>query len=236
MQIEKLHTPEEVVAECAVVIDVLRAFTTAAFVFSVGAHKIIPVADPEEPFELKRRNANYLLMGEIQEEPIPGFDFGNSPTEIQKLDLSGRTVVQRTSAGTQGVVRSRKSQTILISIFVVAEATLKRILNLNPQKISFVNTGKYNGDEDLALADYLETKIKNNHQTDAQPFIRRVESSPEGTFFSSSQHPQFPVSDLKHATSIDLFPFAMELCCDTVLPAIYAVDEYGKSKYSNIND
>src|SRR5208282_5212468 len=105
MQIEKLHTPEEVVAECAVIIDVLRAFTTAAFAFSVGAHKIIPVSSPEDAFNLKRQNPDYLLMGEIQGKPIQGFDFGNSPTEIQGLDLKGKTIVQRTSAGTQGIVR-----------------------------------------------------------------------------------------------------------------------------------
>ncbi len=151
MQIEKLHTPEEIVAECAVIIDVLRAFTTAAFAFSAGAHKIIPVASPEEAFELKRKNANYLLMGEIQGKPIPGFDFGNSPTESSNLDLSGKTIIQRTSAGTQGIVRSHKSKKILVSSFVVAEATLKRILKLNPGKVSFIVTGKYNGDEDLRL-------------------------------------------------------------------------------------
>jgi 2-phosphosulfolactate phosphatase len=228
MQIEKLHTPEEVVAECAVIIDVLRAFTTAAFAFSAGAHKIIPVSCPNEALHLKRQNGDYLLIGEVQGKPIPGFDFGNSPTEIKHLDLRGKTIVQRTSAGTQGIIRSSKSRKILISSFVVAEATCKRILNLNPGKVSFVVTGKCNGDEDLALADYLESKLKNNSQPDATTFIQRVIFSPEGSIFSSSQHPYFPLSDLRHAISVDLFPFAMELWCDGSLSAIYPVDEFGK--------
>lgn len=33
MIIEKLHIPHKVEAECVVVIDVLRAFTTAAYIF-----------------------------------------------------------------------------------------------------------------------------------------------------------------------------------------------------------
>ena len=34
--------------------------------------------------------------------PLPGFDLANSPVEIEQLDLRGRTVYQRTTAGTQG--------------------------------------------------------------------------------------------------------------------------------------
>jgi phosphosulfolactate phosphohydrolase-like enzyme len=101
--------------------------------------------------------------------------------------------------------------------------------------VSFIVTGKYNGDEDLALADYLEGKIRNNKQIDPKTFIQRVESSPEGLFFSSSQHPQFPLSDLRYATSIDLFPFAMELCYEEGSScAIFPVDELGKIKRGNL--
>lgn len=236
MQIEKLHTPEEVVVECAIIIDVLRAFTTAAFAFASGAEMIIPVATQETAFELKKLNPNYLLMGEREGHPIPGFDFGNSPSEILKQNLTGKALVQRTSAGTQGIARSSKSKKILVSSFVVAEATLKRILKLNPSKVSFVITGRNNGDEDLALADYLESKIKNNRTVDAQPFIQRVMSSPDGLFFASSGHPHFPDSDLKHATSIDLFPFAMEIQENTFHPIIYAVNEYGKRIHCSGNE
>lgn len=101
-------------------------------------------------------------MGEIGGLPIAGFDFGNSPSEIKKLDLTGKTIIQRTSAGTQGVVRSIHSKKILVSSFVVAEATLKRIQNIGPKNLSFVITGQMNGDEDFALADYIES----NNTTD----------------------------------------------------------------------
>ena len=132
IRINKLQTPDSVLDECVIVIDVLRAFTTAAFAFSVGAAKIIPVSTADEAFSIKSRISNSPLMGEVGGLPIPGFDFGNSPTEIKKLDLTGKIIIQRTSAGTQGVVRSIRSKKILVSNFVVAEATLQRIQTISP--------------------------------------------------------------------------------------------------------
>jgi 2-phosphosulfolactate phosphatase len=49
-----------------------------------------------------------MACGEVNGLPPEGFDFGNSPTQVMKLDLRGRALVQRTSAGTQGIVRSVK--------------------------------------------------------------------------------------------------------------------------------
>lgn len=226
MKITKLHDPQEVAETCVVVIDVLRAFTTAAFAFSRGASKIIAVSTQEEAFALRDRNSNYLIMGELNGLPIPGFNYSNSPTEISQLDLKGRTLIQRTSAGTQGIVRSFKSDTILISSFVVAEATLKRIRQLNPPKLAFIITGTTDGDEDLALAEYLESKIHTPH-TDPQPYIHRVKHSPEGLFLSTSTDPRHPQTDLHCATSLDKFPFAMEVFKENGLPVIYPVDEMG---------
>ena len=87
----------------AVIVDVFRAFTTAAFCVGAGAREIVLVADHEHALALKREDPDLFLTGEIGGKPIAGFDVGNSPSAIEHLDLRGRRVVQRTSAGTQGV-------------------------------------------------------------------------------------------------------------------------------------
>src|SRR5512132_1216103 len=89
-----------------VVIDVIRAFTNAAFAFSRGAKEIYPVSTVEEALQFKTIVPEVLACGEVGGFPPGGFDFGNSPTQTNTLDLSGRVIVQRTGAGTQGVVRS----------------------------------------------------------------------------------------------------------------------------------
>ena len=61
------------VADVVVVVDVLRAFTTAAFAFDRGAEEIFLVSTVEEAFELKERRSDYLLIGEVDGSPVEGF-------------------------------------------------------------------------------------------------------------------------------------------------------------------
>jgi len=88
-----------------VVIDVLRAFTTAAFAFHSGAKEIYPAASVEDTMGLKARIPGALVMDEVDGYKPEGFDFSNSPADIQQADLHNRSLVQHTSAGTQGIIR-----------------------------------------------------------------------------------------------------------------------------------
>jgi len=65
-----------------VVIDVVRAFTAAAFALGAGARDIVLVETVEEAFHLRSTFPGSLLMGEEMGEPIPGFDSGSSPAEL----------------------------------------------------------------------------------------------------------------------------------------------------------
>lgn len=101
-----------------VVIDVLRAFTTAAYAFAAGIEEIELVATPEEA--LARPG---FRMGEVGGRLIPAFDHNNSPSGLVGRRLSGRAV-QRTSAGTQGVVLATRAESLWLGSLVVAGAGL----------------------------------------------------------------------------------------------------------------
>ncbi|MEI8309290.1 MAG: 2-phosphosulfolactate phosphatase, partial [Verrucomicrobiota bacterium] len=68
-------------ADAAVVIDVLRAFSTAAVALDRGAVEIYPVLDVAEAFARRAREPELVLMGETDCRPVPGFDLGNSPVD-----------------------------------------------------------------------------------------------------------------------------------------------------------
>ena len=194
-----------------VVIDVIRAFTNAAFAFSRGAREIYPVSKVEEAWQLKAQIPGALVCGEVGGTPLEGFDFGNSPTQTSLLDLTGRVIVQRTSAGTQGIVRSVNASTMFAASLVVASATAARILNLGTESVAFVITGqvgKENGDEDLSCAEYLESLLR-GQRPNPVPYIDRVYRSRDALFPLDPGFPAFPKSDLDHCTNIDAFNFAM---------------------------
>lgn len=166
-----------------VVIDVLRAFTTAAYAFAAGAREIRLVSTIDEAFRMHEEDNSLILIGEQDGLPINGFDFGNSPLEIGSALLTGKNLVQRTSAGTQGVVYCRHVDHMILGSFVVAEAIVRYIQSQSPDCVSFIVTGANNGDEDAALAEYLTSKLL-LQPTSSLPFLNRVRNSPEGILFA----------------------------------------------------
>jgi len=203
--LETCHTATGIV----LVIDVLRAFSTAAYAFSRGAKEIFLVSEVEEALALKELTPNSKAMGEVGGLPPQGFDFGNSPTRILEEDLAGITLIQRTGAGTQGAVRSKNADTMLAVSFVVAKATMEYALRLKPDEITFVITGGTDNAEDLACAEFLQKQFL-GQAVDTSNYIHRVISSRDA-LQHMEDHPQFPRSDLDYCTRINAFDFAMPI-------------------------
>jgi 2-phosphosulfolactate phosphatase len=191
------------------IIDVLRAFSTAAYAFSRGAKEIRLVSGIQEALDLKAKLPNAKAMGEVGGLPPEGFDFGNSPTRILEHDLTGITLIQRTGAGTQGAVRAVNAEVMLATSFVVAQATMNYVLNLEPAEVSFVITGGMNNDEDVVCAEFLERQFT-GQKMEADEVIRRVIASRDA-LQHMEEHPQFPKSDLDYCSRIDAFDFAMPI-------------------------
>lgn len=204
--LETCHTAMGVV----IVIDVIRAFTNAAFAFSRGAKEIYPVSGVDEALQLKAETPNSLACGEVGGLPPEGFDFGNSPTQTNLLDLRGKVIVQRTGAGTQGIVRSVNATTMLAASLVVASATVNYLQKLKPHEVTFVITGETfsGGEEDFACAEYLAALLK-GQQPDPAPYIERVFKSRDALMHLDPNLPAFPRTDLDHCSNIDAFDFAM---------------------------
>jgi len=223
--LETCHTATGTV----VAIDVIRAFTTAAFAFAAGARDIVLAGQVEEALALRERFPDALLMGEVNGVQPEGFDLGNSPSALTRLDLTGRRIIQRTSAGTQGVVRSTQAKALLASSFVCAAATAGYLRKQNPASVTFVVTGaglRTDGDEDAACADYIQARLR-GETPDVAPFLRRVRDSTDGRFFEQVP-PPFPMSDLECCLSVDRFDFAMVVEQQDGLLVMQAVHQPGE--------
>ena len=71
-----------------------------------GASEIVMVRTVEEAMALRETGIGQICMGEVRGRAPESFDFGNSPFEISAVEFQGKTIIQRTSAGTQGIVEA----------------------------------------------------------------------------------------------------------------------------------
>jgi len=194
-----------------VVIDVFRAFTTAAYVMANGAEGIIPVGTVEEAFELKRLHPDWVLIGERRGIRVEGFDFGNSPYEVSTADFSGRTVVQTTGAGTQGVVNATGAEAIVLGSFVMAEAISKYIERIRPKVVSLVAMGSVGvepSEEDEGCAEYIEGRLR-GQPPDFDEIRRRIKNASSGAKFFDPSQPQFREEDFHLSLELDRFDFVL---------------------------
>ena len=196
-----------------IIIDVFRAFTTAAIAFDRGADHIVLVAEIEEALALRDRGIGDLLMGEVDGTRPDGFDYGNSPFEISTADVAGKTIVQSTRAGTVGVAAATKAETIYLGSFVVAEATVKAIKQKNPELVSIIamgDRGEYRSDEDEQCALYLRNLLEGRKSPDEA--VRSVVMAGGQTqkFFDPAQR-QYHAEDVELALQLNRFPFAMKI-------------------------
>jgi 2-phosphosulfolactate phosphatase len=131
VNLSRLYLPDAHRARgIVIVIDVIRAFTVAAYAYAGGASRLWLVRATDEAFALRKRELTSLLAGEVGGRLIPGFDLNNSPSVMAASDLRGRSIIQRTGAGTQGAVKAQDATHLLICSLVNARATAQHAREL----------------------------------------------------------------------------------------------------------
>lgn len=198
--------------DTVVVIDVLRSFTTAAVALSRGAAAIYPVEGIAASIALFDTLDQAVSVGAVGGgDPVPGFDFGNSPSALMQADLAGKAVVMSTAAGVRGLQRFRQARQLYAASLVCAQATADAIRAAGAREVCFVITGEWvdrDGDEDIACADYIEALLRGK-TVNPELFAQRVRQSDFGQRFEAGTWPNLPIADLELAMRVNAFNFAM---------------------------
>ena len=191
-----------------IIVDIFRAATTAAYTFSRGANHIIPVAHRAEAFALREKHPDYILMGEHHGIKVEGFDYGNSPFELQKINLSDRIVVQRTSQGTKGLVNALQAESIFFGSFVTVSALTAHLLSIGAPEVSIVAMDGQ-GTEDDKFAYYLKAKLEGG-DPDISPIIEYLKTHKAAKRFLDPSIPGFDKEDFDLCLSPDEFRFYLK--------------------------
>lgn len=193
----------------AVIIDVFRAFTTAAVAFSRGARRIIMVDSLEEALACRGAGLGEYCIGERDGVKPPGFDFGNSPAELARADIAGKTLIQTTTNGTAGIIAARQAERVYAGAFVTAEATVQAILRAAPAVVTLVamgREGKARADEDELCALYLRSRLQGRTPDTAaiRALLQTMAPPPNARLVASGE---YDPRDRDIAAEIDLVRF-----------------------------
>lgn len=200
-----------------VIIDVFRAMTVEAFLMSRGTQKLYPVGDVQFAWDYKASHPDAILCGERGGAIIEGFDFGNSPSAVEHLDFTGKTVIHTTSAGTQGIANATGADEILGACLYNAEATARYIKNKNPEYVSLVCmglAGERPTDEDTLCAMYIASLLEGKPLEDMEQRVANLKCTDGAKFFDKEQQTVFPERDFELCTRVGECPFVLRLTRD----------------------
>lgn len=190
-----------------VIIDVLRAATVAAYLLDKGVSKIIPVSTAEEAFAYKESYPDAILVGEEHGIKINGFDLGNSPFEIRAaINLGGKTVVHRSSQGTQGMVFARGASQLIFGSFTTCTAIANYVSAQSAPVVSVVAMDGEGSEDDL-YADYLIATLTNQPPKPIKEIVEFMRNHPGGARFLDPLNKEFPEQDFYLCLEVDRFNF-----------------------------
>ena len=190
----------------AVVIDVLRSFTVSAYALAGGARECRLVTTTDEARALAASAPGAVICAEEDGLPVQGIAISNSPTQIREIDLNGRVLVQRSSAGTPVAASVRAGVDIFAASLVVARATVLACLSMRPATLTLIASADY--PEDHACAQYVEALVHGD-TPDIEGLLRPLKKSERYAHLKSGAWPGFPPTDLDLALDLDHFGFAM---------------------------
>ena len=195
-----------------VIIDVFRAMTVEAYVIQNGAADLIPIGSVEDAYAYRDAHPGTLLMGERGGAICPGFDFGNSPSQVKDFDFTGKTVVHTTSAGTQGVANATGASEMLTGSLVNAKAIAEYIKKSGAEDVSLVCMGLAGIEptrEDTLCAEYIKALVEGT-PIDLAAGIEECKQGDGAKFFDPNDT-IFPEEDFWLSVEADKFDFVLHV-------------------------
>lgn len=195
----------------AVVIDVLRAFSTACYIMAAGARRLLAVAEAETAKSMKRSDPAAILVGERRGYRLDGFDMGNSPSSVPELDWHDRTVILTTSNGTMGLAAACNAEQVITGSFVNAGAIIRHIQRRPVPAVSLVCMGSAGRPalEDTLCAQYIRDALMDRTPV-FQEMKDRIMKSPEAARFLDGHSRDLPSRDLALCLNLDRFDFVLQ--------------------------
>lgn len=141
LRVDLVPRQELTYPDVVMVVDVIRATTTAATFLEVGAEALYLTASVEAARAF--RDTDVLLGGEVGGLPPSGFDVGNSPREALALAAGGKVVVMTTTNGTRAAhLAASTARHVLLASLYNAHAAARLAHDLATEEVAILCAGK----------------------------------------------------------------------------------------------
>lgn len=159
-----------------VLVDIYRSTSTMPLLLKNGASEIITTETLSEARSIKRGNPNYVIVGERFGFKVPGFDYGNSPSQLKDLDFRGKVVIFTSTNGTKVLEKIREGGDVFIASFINVNATIDALKEKDSVSIVTSNRPDGRAEEDYLFAEYLMKRLK-GEDASLTDYIRMVKKS-----------------------------------------------------------
>jgi len=207
-----------------VVIDVIHFSNTVIELLANGAERVHVTDERGEELDYRESNPEALIGGSSTDEydPEPGYDFFNSPSYVQRLDLEGRPTSMTSSNGGRAVATLRARGGDDVEIFVgstMNAAALGEYLRGRDRPTYLVSSGSKG---DLAMEDHVGATLISRHidgvpvaDTERDIFSRQVERAKGSDYVESHEIRRRDV--LEYATDFDSRSVVPKLVGDSLV-------------------
>ncbi len=212
--VEELRARQLGTGDVVVVIDVIRAFTTAAILLSRGVPSIDCVADAEAAARLAQaRTPRPLRVGEEIHRPTAVMDLPNSPHAAIVADVAGRSTILYTANGTRALLATPPDTTVMAAALVNAAATARWLRAQRPGAAVHLVVTDEAGPEDQACAGYIASLLDGD-PIDLAAVVTAVRAGEEAharrwRAFVTDDHWRSFTADVAICAHVDRFPVAV---------------------------
>lgn len=140
LRVDLLPQPELTYPDVVLVVDVIRATTTATAFLEAGASAIYVSASLEQARAFKDHDV--IIAGEEGGLMPPGFDYGNSPRDALEARVTGKTVVMATTNGTRAAhLAASSAKHVLLASLYNAHAAARLAHELATEEVAILCAG-----------------------------------------------------------------------------------------------
>lgn len=206
-----------------VIIDVFRAFSTLYYIIANNAACVIPISEKDEKgYKAEKEQKEYVFIGEYWGNKLEGYDYSNSPSQVFKVDFSGKTILLRTSRGSEGLLSIEKSKAkeVIAGSFVGLNAICRHIIEhikkCSIDTVTLVCMGNPDGRrayEDEVCAECIRDMLL-GIKVELDEIYQRIRNNPTSNRFFDDTRLDSPKEDFDLCMDFNRFNFVVRFDID----------------------